>query len=483
MAQRRVPLPLGLKSGVGQAQTVSSENLINMYPEVNRGQALSPVHLLGIPGQASFGTIGGTVRGQFKAGATNFAVRDEALYEISSTGTATNRGIIEGSERCDFGYNGQYLHIVADLKSYDYEILTSTLAEKTDPDFLTANSVAVVSNIPVYSRAGTGQIAWPSLTDITAFDALDFAEAETSPDELVAVRESGQELLLFGTEGLEPWRFTGNADQYFEASTSAAAIKAGALCRDAISTVDNAPHWLAKKPGGGLFVARLDGYNAARISTHAIENSIESAANPEEAVAFNYGMRGHEFYVLTIPDHVTWVYDVASQEWSQRVAGQWPITTPEIPQGDWGVRDCAVNEARQVILGKTDGDLYVLDPDSFSQDGAGIVRELTTPPFSLGGVSFTISEIELICMTGVGLSTGTGSVPYVQLSLSHDGGKTWGDAFQEELGPLGEYGWGVRFTRLGRCPGPKGVRARFRCTDAVQFVPIEAFITFEGGSR
>ncbi len=483
MAPRRLPLPLGLKLGKGEAGLVSSENCINLFPEVNRGKALAPVHLLGIPGQTAFGTIGGTPRGQFKAGGVHFAIRDEVLYTIDSTGAETNRGTIEGERRCDFAYNGQYVAIVADLKSYYYEISTATLSEISDPDFQQAVSVACVSNIFIFARNGTGQIAWPDLDDATAFDGLDFGDSETSPDSVVAVRESAQELLIFGTESLEPWRFTGNPDQFFEASTSAAAIKAGALCRDAISTVDNAPHWLAKKPGGGLFVARLDGYNAARISTHAIETWIEAAESPEDAFSLTYGARGHEFYALTIPDHGTMAYDVASQEWAPRLAGTWPITTPEIPQGDWGVRDFTVNEQRQAIIGKTDGDLYVLDFDSFSADGLGIVRELTTPPFFNGGFSFTISEIELIVATGVGLTTGTGSTPYVEMSLSFDGGKTWSDSFTEELGPLGEYGWGVRFNRLGRCPGPKGVMVRFRCSDAVEFTPVEAFITIDPGTR
>jgi hypothetical protein len=247
--------------------------------------------------------------------------------------------------------------------------------------------------------------------------------------------------------------------------------------------VDNAPFWLAHKTVGGLFVARLNGYNAERISNHAVETSLEAAASPEDAFAFGYGQRGHEFYVLTIPDHVTWVYDVASQEWHPRLAGSWPITTPEIPQGDWGVRDFAVNSNRKPIVGATDGMLYELDFDSFSANSAAITREFTTPPFIMGGLSFTISEIELIVATGVGLVTGDGSTPYVQMSLSHDGGKTWSDAFTEELGPLANYGWGVRFNRCGKCPGPKGVMVRFRCDDAVEFTPVDAFITYSQGTR
>ena len=486
MAARRVPLPLGLKAGTGQSSLVSAENLINLYPEVNRGTALAPVNLLSIPGQVAFSTIGGAKRGQFMAAGTHFAVRGEALYTVDSAGAATNRGTIEGSNRCDFTYDGSFLHIVADIKSYYVDLASFTISEHSDPDFQQANSICTVSRLPVFSRVGTGQIAWPALTDTTAFDGLDFAEAETSPDSITAVRESAQELLIFGTETLEPWRFTGNPDQYFEASTAAAPIKVGTRWRDTIQNTDNAPWWLATNGEGALYVARLQGYNAARMSNHAVETNLEkaSASALNGAFAFSYAQRGHAFYALTVPDHCTWVCDISTGgEWHQRLAGTWPITTPEIPQGDWGVRDFAVNAARMPIVGKTDGNLYALDFDSFSQDGAGIVRECITPPFFAGGFSFSICEIELIVATGVGLSSGTGSTPYMQLSLSFDGGKSWGDAFIEELGPLGEYGWGVRFMRCGRCPGPKGVMAKFRCSDAVDFVPVQAFISFEGGTR
>jgi len=147
------------------------------------------------------------------------------------------------------------------------------------------------------------------------------------------------------------------------------------------------------------------------------------------------------------------------------------------------VVDLTVNGDRKVILGKTDGNLYELDEDSYSQDGAGICRELTTPPFFADGMSFTISEIELICGTGTGLVTGDDSDPKVQMALSFDGGRSWTDPFEEDLGALGEYDIGVRYNRCGWCPGPKGVQVRFRCTSAVAFTPISAFITIEPGSR
>lgn len=484
MAPRRLPLPLATKTGKGSSGLVSSESLINLYPEANRGQALSPVNLLGIRGQASFATIGGTPRGQFRAGNTHFAIRGETLYTVDSVGAATSRGTIEGSERCDFAYDGNYLHVVADLKSYYADIATFTVAEQTDSDFEQANSCCVVNNLLVVSRQGTGEIAWPSLTNPTAWDGLDFANAETSPDSIVAVRESAQELLIFGEETLEPWRFTGNPDQYFEASGAAAAVKVGTRWRDTIQTVDNAPFWLATNAEGALYVARLNGYTAERISTHAIEANLENAGTSslDGAFGFSSSEKGHAFYGITLPDHCTWVYDAATQEWAQRLAGSWPLTTPETPQGDWGIRDFCVNAQRKHILGKTDGNLYQLAATSYSQDGGGIVRELTTPPFFVDGLSFTISEIELIVASGVGLATGT-TAPTVQMSLSFDGGKTWSDAFTEELGPLGDYGWGVRFNRCGRCPGPKGVSVRWRCTDAVEFTPVQAFITVEVGSR
>lgn len=482
MVAKRYPLPLGLKAGTGQSALASGENLINLYPEIQDGKP----HLLGIPGQTAFSTIGGTKRGQFYAGDTHFAVRGEALYIVDTDGLATLRGTIAGTARCDFAYDGRYLHIVADITSYTYELSSGTLLAQTDAEFERASSVCVVSNVPVFSRAGTGEIAWSSLTDGRAFDGLDFANAETSPDQIKAVRESAQELVLFGTDTTEFWRFTGNSDQYFEASGSAAALGVGTHWRDSIKPYDNTLAWLATNREGALYVAKLAGAQASRISNHAVETSLEkaSAAALANAFGFSYTSRGHAFYGITVPDHCTWVTDAATGgEWHQRLAGNWPITTPEIPVGDWGVRDLVVNEDRKVILGKNDGNLWALDYDSYSADGLGICRELITPPFSLGGMSFSVSEVELICKTGVGLASGDGSLPYVQMSFSDDGGQTWEDAYMEELGPLGNYGWGVRFTRLGRCPGPKGRRFRFRATDAVEFTPIEAFITIEGGTR
>ena len=75
------------------------------------------------------------------------------------------------------------------------------------------------------------------------------------------------------------------------------------------------------------------------------------------------------------------------------------------------------------------------------------------------------------------------SDPKVMMSCSKDGGQTWSDAFEESLGALGNYGLGVRFTRCGWCPGPKGVMVRFRTADAVELSAVSAFITIEVGSH
>lgn len=483
MVARRLPLPLGVKQAKGQSGLFSSESLINLYPEAARGSALAPVHMLGVPGQTLFSTIGGEPRGQFTAGDTHFAIRDQSLYTVTPAGVATFRGTIDGTARCDFAFDGTYVHIVADIASYTYEVASGLLLQQTDVDFERAVSVAVVNNLAVYARWNSGQIAWPSLTNGRAFDGLDFAEAETSPDSITAVRENAQELLIYSHDSLEFWRFTGNPDQYFEASSAGSAIKVGTNWRDSIATMDNAPFWLANNEEGALYVARLEGYQARRVSTHPIETLLERAGSLDDALGFTYAQRGHSFYCLTIPDWCTVAYDVATGEWHQRLAGSWPLSTPEVPQGDYAVRDFTVNESRVPILGKRDGNLYSLDFGSYSADGSGICREITAPPFYADGLSFSISEIEMVCATGVGLTSGTGSEPKVQMALSHDGGKTWSEPFEEELGPIGEYGWGVRFNRCGRCPGPKGVMVRFRCVDPVEFTPISAFITIDVGSR
>lgn len=61
-----------------------------------------------------------------------------------------------------------------------------------------------------------------------------------------------------------------------------------------------------------------------------------------------------------------------------------------------------------------------------------------------------ISNLQIVCQTGVGLSVGQGSDPQLLLSFSKDGGHRWSNEVSLSLGKIGEYTARARLTRVGR---------------------------------
>lgn len=370
----RVQVPLATRFNSGRSRKWTSENLVNMYAEPSRGLSASQVVLYSTPTPRIFAATGAaaSVRGQINAGGTHVAVIGNALYTVDSSGTVTNRGFVDGSGLVDLSYDGATAAVVTSARAYTYILSTAVLAEIIDPDLINPTSCCSVDEYTLFTRRGTGTFQWSDLSDALSYGALSFASAETSPDNLIAVRASQQEVILFGEDSIEFFRNTGDPTQIFQRSTGAAPIEVGCVSRDAIAVMDNSFFWLGRdRNSNGLLVYRAQGYNAQRVSNHAVETLLESYTNLNEVEAFSYAQRGHTFYVLTLPDYATLVYDAATQEWHQRAQGMWSGNST-VPLADSGLHTFAMNGARPVqtpIVGREDGNLYQLSFDTFAASG------------------------------------------------------------------------------------------------------------------
>jgi hypothetical protein len=370
----RVQVPLATRFNAGRSRKWTSENLVNMYAEPSRGLSASQVVLYSAPTPRIFAATGAAanVRGQINAAGTHVAVIGNSLYTVDSTGAVVNRGFVDGSGLVDMAFDGGTVSIVTSARAYVYVPSSGALNEILDPDLLNPTSCCTVDEYTLFTRRGTGTFQWSDLSDATSYNALSFASAETSPDNLIAVRASQQEVILFGEDSIEFFRNTGDPQQIFQRSTGAAPIEAGCVSRDAIAVMDNSFFWLGRdRNSNGLLVYRAQGYAAQRVSNHAVETLLEGYTNLTEVEAFSYAQRGHTFYVLTLPDYVTLVYDAATQEWHQRAQGLWSGNST-VPLTDSGLHTFAMNGARPVqrpIVGREDGNLYELSFDTFAASG------------------------------------------------------------------------------------------------------------------
>ena len=118
---------------------------------------------------------------------------------------------------------------------------------------------------------------------------------------------------------------------------------------------------------------------------------------------------------------------------------------------------CFVNGAQ--YAGDASGNLYRIDPNTYTYGGDTLVRERTWPHLINATMQpTTFRGLELACTTGYGGA--------VTLEISNDGGFTFGPKLLRSLGAIGRWMQTVRWFPLGTA---KDRVFRLRCSDAVPF--------------
>ena len=196
-------------------------------------------------------------------------------------------------------------------------------------------------------------------------------------------------------------------------------------------------------------VVRSAGYQAQRISTHAIELAIQGYSRIDDAVGFSYQSEGHEFYVLTFPTgNATWVYDAGTQLWHERL---W--RDPVAATLNRHRAQSVMAFAGRIIVGDWENPyLYEWDLDTYTDDG-GILPAIRQVPHqaSENNIWQFFHKLWLDMETGIGLNGAVqGSDPQVSLCWSNDGGHTFGTEVWASAGKIGEYKRRVNWRRLGR---------------------------------
>lgn len=424
----------------------------------------NPVGLVGCPGSIKLATISGACRGAHKMVNVPYLVFGGSLYRVNSSFVATSLGSIGGSARVSMADNGDQLVIVTGSGNpgYVYTASTGVLAQITDPDFPGADTTDFVDGYFLFSSTG-GQWFISALGDGTDYSALDFATNEKAPDDTLAVVEDHGEAMCFGEETIEAWGNTGNVDFPFERNGSAV-IERGLYARFSVSKDDNTLFFL----GNDLLVYRLNGYTPQIVSDEGTNTELSNylkagyEADLRNAYAFTYTDHGHKFYVLTVPNRGTHVYDIATQQWHKRA--YWQTETHH--------SSAYVNAYGKHLFGGIDGNLYELTRDAHDDDGA-ILRPLRRcRVVASDGRRIRFKKLKLVMDTGNGLATGQGSAPTLVVRWSDDNGRSWSNERQLDLGVMGDYQRQVITRHMG---SSRERVIEFYLTDPVPFVVADAY--------
>ena len=439
-------------STVYRSTNVAYNRCINLYPEIVETKDGKDIGgLIGCPGTTKRLTLATTpVRALFETPTILYAVAGNKFYSITTGWTATERGTLSTSTgNVSIDWNGVQLMIVDGTYGYAYTIATTTFAQITDVDFPGADTVRYLNTYFVFNNPSTGKFMITASLDGTSVDALDFATAEGSPDNVVGVETNNDQLYLFGVETTEPWIKTGNPDFPYERIGNTF-IEEGCVAPFSIAKIDNSIFWVGNGKQGRGIVRRLVGYTAQRISTHSEELEIATATTMSDIKGFAYQQDGHSFYVISSTSgDWTLCYDVASGLWHERAFRNTSTGVFERHRSN-----CyAFFNGFHVTGDYVTGEVYTFHLDVYADDGDAL-RWLRTwralPPGQNDLDSVIFHRLQIDLEAGVGLASGQGSDPQILLRYSNDGGHTFGNDHSASIGgATGEFGRRAIWRRLG----------------------------------
>jgi hypothetical protein len=382
-----------------RSTAMASDRCINLYPEfIESGTGKNSTVLIGTPGIREVASTGKQepIRGICTIGAKRILFAGwETLYEVNTSTKAVDViGPIapdvdwEGLGAVQFAFNGTEYCISSG--GHGYILNGSTLTEVINMD-----SVTYLDGYFVALQAGEKKVRISGLYDGLTWNALDFKEKESARDYPNAIIADHGELWVLGEQTSEVWYNSGNSDFPFERVPSGR-LELGSTSRYAPAKLDNSLFWIGNDERGNRVVWRADGYQAKRISTHAIEYRLNliapnpsgyalTAASTTFAIGWAYQEEGHSFYCIIFPapphavlntaDKYTnatmLCYDCATGMWHERAWWNKAMGRFEPPRQ----RCHAYVWDHHIVGDRENGKLYTQHLDWYDDNGDRIRRE------------------------------------------------------------------------------------------------------------
>ena len=368
------------------------------------------------------------------------------MYAISSTWALTLLGTIApNTTPCSMADNGTTLVLVDGTTSgYTIDLATNAFAALVDPtgSFVGADRVRYLDTFFLFNKPGT-KFFYTSLSNEVVFDPLYIAGKVGYADNLIALEVMHREIWLIGDKTTEIWFDAGSAAFPFQL-VPGAFIQHGCTAKNSVAAQDLAVFWLSKDPQGANIVLMGSNYNVERISTHAIEHQFATYSTVSDAIGYIYQEEGHMFYVLNFPTaDATWVYDISQKLWHERVwldgngiehrhrSNVFAHAYGSYVVGDW-----------------QNGNLYALDQNSYTDNGAPIKR-VRSFPHTLNELKRIIYRKFIADMQTGAQTDPTATAPVLSLRWSDDRGASWSNYVTQPLGAVGQFLQNIQFRRLG----------------------------------
>jgi hypothetical protein len=477
VGQRRINL-------VAEPAKAADKSQFTLYGRPGTGSALVPVTTGGGGTTIGVGPVTGVCVMAYKDLAAGTGVTPQDYINLSqeglwqSWGSQVERTVAvtsggdpnPGTGLMSIAYNGTRGFAVNGSVSYGlvpYQPATNSMMDSVTFPWNGATVVVFIAGRYVVNYPGQpGQFCWSALywTLFTPWNGLDYATAESSPDALVSLSVYRGQLLLWGTSTLEFWATDPNV---VFSNVRGTTLNWGLQAQWSVQEVAGSMYFLGIQPNGRPQVCKLTGYQVEVVSTPDVEFDIFNDANiyalPNQTMSTCFTVAGHSYYILHLTQ-TSWVYDATTGIWCE-----WQTQNANGTMGRWMGQFVFEAWGRLFVTDYRNANIYLLDDQSYTENGQPIVRELWTRHAFNNLDRMSVAELVLEMETGTGISTGQGSDPKVMLYVSRDGGRTFGNELSTSIGKLGEYLTRIVWRRLGRA---RDFLFRFRISDPIKSVFI-----------
>lgn len=426
--------------------------LVNMWseqsPTSEEGKALQSRPGLTLVATWGTGPITGIFQEKGVLGGALFAVTGGKLF----TG-GVDKGAIAGTGPVSFAGTTNELLITAGSSLYSYN--GTDLVAVAFPDSASVRAIEYHDGLFIAIRNNTHKFYWSAVLNGRTWDALDFASAESRPDNLLDLKILNDTLFLFGEETIEPWANVADADAPYQ-RIEQRIYGVGLHSTGCVRKLDNSLFFV----GGDNVVYRLADV-PERISHHGIEEKIAGATT---VYAYTFIHDGHSFFCVKTNTQ-TFAYDVATQQWAE---------LQNTADANFNVACATVPGSGPMRMGDAvDGTVWTWGEDT-DDNGVDYPRVFTAAvpldaPLSVENVRLWVNP-------------GQNQGPVITMEYSRDAGQTWESAGVAGMGGAGSYRQLVEWRALGMFDFPGAMfRFTFRANGVLRVSAVK--INERGGGR
>lgn len=414
--------------------------LVNVYREPTVPGGRSGYMMKSVLGTELTAAVSGIfVRAIERTDKKTFVVHAGSFSEVDlATGAVTLHGAVTDSADATISGNNGDVTIASGAKYYRWD--GATLTEPAAGAFTSIGSVTFVANRTVITELAGRRFEWSDVADASNLPGLNFSTADGRDDNLLRGANINGMLYLFKEESIEVWFPTGQGGASAFERQAGGIIDVGLKAHGLLATFD-----------GGAFMigddgrAYMVGNGLTPISTPPVETMIDQN---EPLFCSVYGDEGHTFLCIHFSGTPSACYDLATGEWHERGFGT--------DLGAWGVVGSVRHEGKWYHA-RTGGNIEKLVRTNMDAS-TPLVRDMISRTADGDGGWFPINVAEILIRQG--FSEGT-----IELSMSKDGGVTWGSPKPRPIGPVGNYSNRVKWNALGSF---RAATARLRMSDAIE---------------